>query len=422
MIKKLSFWIMLCWLGAWAASAQDMQRVQKNLRRLCAADMAGRGYVKQGDRKAALFIEEQFKKLGLQTWQGTYQQVFQLPINTFPKKIKLRIDRRNLQLGKDYIVAGFSGAGKGTLTPYRIDSTLHQNDEALQAFLKTSLADKALIYTQRQEAAWKEMPPAFFKKIQEAPLRIALQPKLTAALSQQVGKAVALELLESAWPATAQKVHYEVQNEWLAAYPTQNVWGYVPGTVQPDSFLLVTAHYDHLGQMGQIYFPGANDNASGVTMLLELAAHFRQKPLPYSLLFVAFAAEEAGLVGSRHFVEKEKDFLKQIKFVLNLDLVGTGAEGIAVVNATVFPDDFALLEQAHKQEGSPFPSIQQRGEAPNSDHYFFSKNQVPAFFIYTKGGIKAYHDIYDRAETLPLSHYKELFRVLVNFLERKAKY
>jgi hypothetical protein len=63
------------------------------------------------------------------------------------------------------------------------------------------------------------------------------------------------------------------------------------------------------------------------------------------------------------------------------------------------------------------PKINKRTNAPNSDHYFFATKGVKAIFIYTLGGIKAYHDIYDRAETLPLTKFKELFGLLTDFIE-----
>jgi len=64
------------------------------------------------------------------------------------------------------------------------------------------------------------------------------------------------------------------------------------------------------------------------------------------------------------------------------------------------------------------PSVQPRSKAANSDHYFFEEAGVKTFFIYTLGGIKAYHDIYDRPETLPLTKFSELYNLLLNFSER----
>jgi Zn-dependent M28 family amino/carboxypeptidase len=166
------------------------------------------------------------------------------------------------------------------------------------------------------------------------------------------------------------------------------------------------------------YFPGANDNASGTTMLLELAQHYSQpqNQPEYSMVFMAFGAEEAGLIGSRYYVQHPLFPIREIKFMINLDLVGTGDEGMTVVNAVDLPDQFNLLTRINEQKGY-MPKINKRTNAPNSDHYFFATKGVKAIFIYTLGGIKAYHDIYDRAETLPLTKFKELFGLLTDFIE-----
>ena len=59
--------------------------------------------------------------------------------------------------------------------------------------------------------------------------------------------------------------------------------------------------------------------------------------------------------------------------------------------------------------------INPRGKAANSDHYFFSEKAVPAFFFYTLGGIKAYHDVFDKPETLPLNEHEDLFKLIIHF-------
>ena len=119
----------------------------------------------------------------------------------------------------------------------------------------------------------------------------------------------------------------------------------VKGTAQPDSFIFITAHYDHLGGMGKdTYFPGANDNASGDALLLSLAKYYVAHPAKYSIGFILFAGEEAGLVGSKYYTENPIVPLKNIRFLINTDLAGTGDEGITVVNATEFPNEFALNE------------------------------------------------------------------------------
>jgi len=99
---------------------------------------------------------------------------------------------------------------------------------------------------------------------------------------------------------------------------------------------------------------------------------------------------------------------------LNMDIMGTGEDGITVVNGSVFKKEFDLLKQINS-ENNFIKEVKIRGKAMNSDHYYFSENGVRACFIYTMGGIKAYHDIYDKAETLPLNEFQNLFNLIIKF-------
>ena len=121
------------------------------------------------------------------------------------------------------------------------------------------------------------------------------------------------------------------------------------------------------------------------------------------------------MVGSKYFTEHPVFELSKIKFLINLDLLGTGYEGITVVNATEFKTRFDALKQLNTDK-KYLPLVKPRGKAQNSDHYWFTEKGVPSFFIYTMGGIKAYHDVYDKPQTLPLTKYKEVFRLLVDFI------
>jgi len=223
------------------------------------------------------------------------------------------------------------------------------------------------------------------------------------------------KVLRKSLPESPAEIEVRVDACFRKNYRTQNVIGYVPGTLYPDSFIVFTAHYDHLGRMGRKnVFPGANDNASGVSMLLSLADHYSKSPLPYSVAFIAFAGEEAGLLGSEYFVKNPLVPLKQIKFLLNMDLLGTGDDGLMVVNGEVFQNHFQVMDAINKEKNYVV-SLQKRGKARNSDHYWFTERGVPAFFIYTLGGVTYYHDVLDRPETLPLTDYEDVFRLIVEF-------
>ena len=169
--------------------------------------------------------------------------------------------------------------------------------------------------------------------------------------------------------------------------------------------------------MGSAVFPGANDNASGTSMLLSLAKYYAKKKPKYNMLFIGFGAEEVGIKGSYNFVNNPPIEMDEIKMVINLDIVGTGSDGIAIVNAIEQEQKVKKLISINSSN-KLFKKVKIRGQAPNSDHYWFSQKGVPAIFIYTLGGVKAYHDIYDIHETLPLDKYNDLFTLLIKLVKK----
>ena len=207
-----------------------------------------------------------------------------------------------------------------------------------------------------------------------------------------------------------------MKNKFLKQYQSQNVIGYVKGKC-PGKKIVISAHYDHLGMMGEAVFTGANDNASGVAMLLYLAKYFTENKPKHDVVFIAFAGEEAGLLGSKYYTEHPLFPLKKIKLLINCDLAGTGDEGITVVNGTVYEKEFKKLAQINVEK-EYLKKIKVRGRAANSDHYWFSQKGVPAIFIYTLGGITAYHDVYDKAETLPLTAFADYAHLLIDFINQ----
>ncbi len=107
----------------------------------------------------------------------------------------------------------------------------------------------------------------------------------------------------------------------------RNVLGIIRGgdPELADEYVMICAHYDHVGVIRGSVFPGANDNASGTSMILELAESFQKmEPRPKRSILVAFwDAEEKGLFGSQHFADNPTVSLKKIKIVFNFDMVGT---------------------------------------------------------------------------------------------------
>jgi hypothetical protein len=114
-------------------------------------------------------------------------------------------------------------------------------------------------------------------------------------------------------------------------YPeAANVGGIIRGSSKAERFIALTAHYDSFGIRDGQLFPGADDNASGVAVMLGVAGEIAKQPLGHSLLLLAFDAEELGIRGARHFVQHPPVALTSIDVVVNLDMVGRGDENTLV--------------------------------------------------------------------------------------------
>jgi len=409
-------------------TAPDLPRARRTIEVLASPAMHGRGYVQQGEHRAAAYLRGRLRELGLQPLAPDYTQPFTLDVNTFSGKMELAVNNAQgltgggaLQPGVDFIAASNSGSVKLLFSfLWPLDTLIFSNPDTAAAWARRPLHGTLLI-TSRDQARLEQSMPALRQHL-DSVAQIILVPKLTASLASSQTLAPRFEVLANRWPQGKNLVHWQIDAQLLRAYPTQNLAAVVRGSAQPDSFLVVSAHYDHLGMMGnKTYFPGANDNASGVALLLELAAHYtRPENRPaYSVAFLLFGAEEAGLVGSSYFVRHPLVPLARIRFLLNLDLLGTGEEGATVVNGRVYEAAFrqlTALNEAHRY----LPRLTARGPAANSDHFPFSEAGVPAFFMYTRGGSLAYHEVNDRPAALSLAGFAGAFGLARDFLDAQG--
>ncbi|MEZ4808376.1 MAG: M28 family peptidase [Flavobacteriales bacterium] len=396
--------------------AQDPAVVAANARKyvdaLTAPDMHGRGYVSGGDRIAADWIAAQFARIGLRPVKADHFQPFQFNVNSFPDSIHVEVDGALLDPGVDFLVDPSSGTATGD---YRLVH-LYMEDLATperRAMTMGVLAGQAacLHFSRTTDADTLAMQARLKKELMHyGPVVVPVDGKLTWGVAQE---AMPFPLIEVASPLltdSARTMRLDVKNRMLLRHEARNVLGMVKG--RSKSWLIVSAHYDHLGEMGpDALFPGANDNASGVAMLLSLAEWFNAHPIKHNILFAAFAGEEAGLLGSEWCAVDRPIDLAAVRLMVNLDILGTGDEGITVVNATAVQDHFDRMVKLNNA-GGYLPQVKSRGPACNSDHCPFVKRKVPAIFIYTLGGIAAYHDVHDRGDTLPLTKFPAVYALL----------
>jgi VanZ family protein len=427
--------LLLATLGAGAqpaapkpSDAPDLARARQTIAELASEKMHGRGYVQQGEHLAAAYLRGRLRDLGLKPLAPDYTQPFTLDVNTFPGKLKLAVNNvlgpnggGVLQPGRDFILGPTSTGGQVLYSQVLpLDTLVFSNPNTAASWQRRRVRGRLLLLTGRDHARLPQLPAGLRQHLDSAD-QVVLQPKLTASLAATQAPAVRLEALSSRWPQ-GRLAHWQLDAQLLRNYQTQNLAAVVRGSTRPDSFVVVSAHYDHLGMMGKAtYFPGANDNASGVALLLELAAHYaRPENQPAcSVAFLLFGAEEAGLVGSSYFVQHPLLPLPRIKFLVNLDLLGTGEEGATVVNGRVYPaayQQLAALNDAHHY----LPKLTARGKAANSDHFPFSEAGVPAFFMYTRGGSLAYHDVHDQPAALSLAGFAGAYGLVLDFLDQQG--
>jgi Zn-dependent M28 family amino/carboxypeptidase len=185
-----------------------------------------------------------------------------------------------------------------------------------------------------------------------------------------------------------------------------NVVGHVRGAQRPDRYIVLSAHYDHLGVRGGEIYNGADDNASGVAGLLALAAHFARRPPRHSIIFAAFDAEEVGMRGARHFVSAPPVDLKRIALNVNLDMIGRSERGeLYAAGARHHPRLRPLVERAAARarvrllQGHDDPKLGAGDWTFQSDHGAFHRAGVP-FLYFGVEDHRDYHKPTDDFENL----------------------
>ncbi|GJL58476.1 MAG: peptidase M28 [Nitrospirales bacterium] len=179
-----------------------------------------------------------------------------------------------------------------------------------------------------------------------------------------------------------------------------NVIGMLPGRDQNlrKEFILIGAHRDHFGQQSGLLFPGADDNASGTSVMLELTRMLSQRTTApkRTVLFLSFDGEERGLLGSTLYVSNPAVPLAQTVAMLNLDHLGAG-DGKLTVGVTRM--DKNLAQQAADRVGVG-DDIQMYGYFPGGDHVPFFEAGVPTVTVVSSGRHPHFHQPSDTLESI----------------------
>ena len=428
-MKQLSFIFFIS--ISLSVSAQVKFDYKQFTKTMCTPEFQGRGYVNGGDSIAAQFIARQFNLLGIDSLASGYFQPFAFSVNTFPDTCSVFLGGNKLTPGKDFIAAPSSSgscddmrcaaklfnvhfiSGKNfiDLKGLNVSDQLHLKTEDILVVdnsIYSMDSSREINYFIREYAAKNNIIEAVSKKF-----TWSVSPMKNEYLYLQM-KA---PLFENNIKGLKVKIH--LHHKYVATHLANNVLGFIPSRKKAKGTVMLTAHYDHLGRFGsETYFPGGNDNASGVAMILQLGELIKRAPLKrHNTILVAFAGEEIGLLGSKYLSENPLFDLDKVRFLLNLDIMGSGEEGITAVNGRVFKKEFRKLQKLNKRLKA-VPVVKARGKAANSDHYFFTEKGITSFFVYTMGANKNYHDVYDTYEALSFQSFEKLSLLFNKFIRK----
>lgn len=202
---------------------------------------------------------------------------------------------------------------------------------------------------------------------------------------------------------------------------TSNVIGMIKGSEHPDEFLIISAHYDHLGKdtKANIFFPGADDNASGVSAMMEISRIMaKASPPKKSVIFAALSGEEGHFLGAEKLSKEllEKGIAKQTE-VLNLEMLGgTGGSKLDIWDQgnNAAKNIVDNLEEAGKLVNTK-TQVYHRID-PGSDAQRFNSDNIPAVCVawdYTPGN---YHPYYHTAQDTPEKINKNVFKEAVKII------
>jgi Zn-dependent M28 family amino/carboxypeptidase len=470
-MKKLLF-IAIAWLPL-ALSAQEISstRLMNDIRYLSSEELGGRWPGTKGDSLTQQYVLQVFKDAGLKPFGNDYLQSFKIMTGTRTGSGNLFIYRNDtLKPEIDFMPLSFTCdttlCAPVVFAGYGIDSEQYsdfkKNDirgkwavirydipSEIIAKVTTSLTLRARSVNCYEKGAAGviivyEGEHSFPKKFSERSYSSMKIPVVA------VRHAVLKKILSPADAALTEVKYSGKTRKFSDGYTfcittdiepvevtTANVTGFIPGTdpVLSDEYIIIGGHHDHLGMGGSgsssrkpdvtAIHPGADDNASGTTGVLELARYYSQHPQKRSMVFSAFAAEEQGLLGSKYFTENPPVNLSQVSVMVNFDMIGrmkADKKTLSISASGSSAEGDSILKMY--EDTTRFKVLSRKGAGGGSDHAPFYRKQVPVFFFIT-GMHEDYHaptDTWEKIDSAGMAFVLEYaIKVISDIADRPAK-
>lgn len=407
-------------------SADDLK---KHLYIIASKEMGGRETGTEGERKAAAYIENEFKRIGLQPGNGgSYHQFYNLYQDSL-LDATVEVNGQKFMLDKDFNVS----VSQNIEATMRFSEAVFISPDAADSARNANLAGKLVIlprsagntqYLSNKGVAailfiatdFPKSMPATRKGGQSVnAFRKTIAPQ-QFTVSENVARAI-LKDYDSL--KTAKGVLRTVPAEVLLAMretslplQTSNVLGLLPGTDLKDEYLFITAHHDHIGKRGDsIINYGADDDGSGTVSVIEMAEAFAKAKKEgrgprRSIVFMTVSGEEKGLLGSEYYASHAIYPMDKTTADLNIDMIGRidpkrtqgdSTNYVYVVGDDKLSSDLRTISEAANKKYTRLELDYKFNDPADpmmiyyrSDHYNFAKNGVPIIF-YFNGTHADYH-------------------------------
>lgn len=394
---------------------------------LASPEFAGRSLFQDGELRTAEYIMGKFNEYCTSDFvEKPFLQPFRYPLNTTRGDMFFAVDSVEYKPFQDYVIKEFStGADRTMPIIYALEEDIYTPDK-FSAYLGSLGAENSFVVLDYDK--FHSLPSEgdrYFKYLKDLNLggvifKWASKPNYFKARAFFTTP-YPVVCVGPEFPAQAKEATVRFQNEFIEDYTANNVIARIRGTSGSDSCYVFVAHYDHLGMMGRDNIClGANDNASGTAALLTLAQYYSQpanRP-ELDMIFLWVGGEEANLLGSKYYVNNPVYPLENIKYLINLDMIGDTPdmlyyEGGEEANRGL--NLFMEINKAHNYFPNPH-----RGElVDNSDHYYFAMAGVPAMYFESKGEYyKYYHSPSDNLEHFTSESYKMIFEMVKEFVQK----
>jgi aminopeptidase YwaD len=397
--------------------AQNVNNIKRIVKELTSEKYHGRCYTNQGADKAAAFIREEFQKAGLQPLTNGWFQPFTFKLNQI-REVSLAVDGKKLKPGIEYTVRRNSPSVSGKWNLLYIKEKQWQSPSEMEKLIQKDLSEFFIVVDlDKLHFNYEEYDSSRIVLFDsKAKNFIFLQdqiPKDFVGYGRRPSERIVISMQKESLPQNSKAVEFSIKTDFTKI-TTKNVIGYLPGSVYADSIIIVCGHYDHLGEIGQeTYFPGADDNASAIGGIIELASYIKKHDYPEkSILFIAFSAEEAGLLGSKYFVNNIPIKQSHINFVLNIDMIGFGDEGLQIWNGLKEKHIANKIKKINALYAL-IDTIMVHKNTPLSDHYPFTEKSISAVFLTT--GVEPsiyYHTVQDTYDNTPLSKIGDIIQLI----------